>query len=172
MLRKRLRGHSDLQKLKNASLTSADLFEKPLYYTEKNAKKNGVENIKIVKTNVFEKPKITEKFDLIVSNPPYIKSGVIPTLSREVAREPRQALDGGADGLDFYRAICENYVSLLGSGGMLAVEIGFDQKEEVTEIFGRYFKNVIVRPTLRETTGRSQEQINKKRGKKQWQKKA
>ena len=109
---------------------------------KKNAKKNGVDNIKIVKTNVFEKPKITEKFDLIVSNPPYIKSGVIPTLSREVAREPRQALDGGADGLDFYRAICENYVPLLSGGGMLAVEIGFDQKEEVTEIFGRYFKNV------------------------------
>lgn len=72
---------------------------------------------------------------MIVSNPPYIKSDVIPTLSREVKREPTMALDGGEDGLIFYRRIAEYWTGLLAKGGTVAVEIGFDQQEQVSRIF-------------------------------------
>lgn len=80
-------------------------------------------------------------FDLIVSNPPYIRSAVIDTLSKEVKNEPREALDGGGDGLEFYRAICENFKDLLNENGRMMVEIGFDQREEVVEIFKSRFKS-------------------------------
>jgi release factor glutamine methyltransferase len=69
-------------------------------------------------------------FDLVVSNPPYIASGVVPTLDEEVRRhDPAAALDGGEDGLDAYRAILADAPHLLGEGGILALEIGYDQEE-------------------------------------------
>lgn len=75
------------------------------------------------------------RYDLILSNPPYIKTEVLATLGREVQKEPRQALDGGPDGLYFYRAILDNWLCCLKKGGMLAVEIGFDQADEVKALF-------------------------------------
>lgn len=74
------------------------------------------------------------KFHLIVANPPYIPSEVIPTLDPEVQKEPRLALDGGKDGLDFYRAICQNYSSAVCPGGVLAFEVGIGQYEDVMTI--------------------------------------
>ena len=74
-------------------------------------------------------------FDLIVSNPPYVKSAECDTLQREVMREPREALDGGEDGLLFYRAIAERWLPLLRKGGLLLVECGEDQAEDVVSIF-------------------------------------
>ena len=82
------------------------------------------------------------KFDLIVANPPYIKSSVIGELSAEVLHEPLEALDGGDDGLSFYRAICQNFSPLLNDKGTLLVEIGFDQGAEVSELFKKYFQSV------------------------------
>lgn len=73
--------------------------------------------------------------DFIASNPPYIKSGVIPTLQLEVQNEPHEALDGGIDGLVFYRAIAELWAPLLRPGGLLGVEIGEDQAQAVSSIF-------------------------------------
>lgn len=66
-------------------------------------------------------------FDLIISNPPYIESEIIPTLQAEVQKEPKMALDGGADGLDFYRSITQKWSSKLKSGGMIAFELGEGQ---------------------------------------------
>lgn len=74
-------------------------------------------------------------FDLLLSNPPYIPAGDLPGLSREVQREPAMALDGGPDGLRFYRAICENWLSCLAPGGSLLVEIGAGQSAAVQAIF-------------------------------------
>ena len=76
-----------------------------------------------------------ERFDIILSNPPYIASSVIPTLQREVGFEPREALDGGSDGLVFYKRIARFWAGRLSRGGMLAVEIGYDQSAAVTDIF-------------------------------------
>ena len=75
-------------------------------------------------------------FDLVVANPPYIASDVIPTLEPEVQRfEPRLALDGGPDGLDAYRVLAPEILRVLKPGGRFAVEIGFDQRAAVTELF-------------------------------------
>lgn len=79
---------------------------------------------------------ITERFHMIVSNPPYIASSVVDELEPEVRDfDPRAALDGGIDGLDAYRAIAAGAASHLETSGLVAVEIGFDQKEQVTALF-------------------------------------
>ncbi len=78
-----------------------------------------------------------ERYDAIVSNPPYIKSSVIPTLSREVAHEPAAALDGGVDGLVFYRKFLSDYKNLLKPNGFFAFEIGYDQENALTELAGK-----------------------------------
>lgn len=77
-------------------------------------------------------------FDLIVSNPPYIKSGDIPALQSEVLREPHLALDGGKIGLDFYQKICEFWIPKLKKGGVLAFEVGQGQHNDVKKIMGNF----------------------------------
>ena len=95
--------------------------------------KNAKVNVSFTNSNLFEK--VEGIYDIIVSNPPYIKTSVIDGLSDEVKKEPIIALNGGIDGLDFYRAIAINAKKHLKSGGFLAVEIGYDQKDEVKAIF-------------------------------------
>jgi release factor glutamine methyltransferase len=75
-------------------------------------------------------------FDVVLSNPPYVRTAVLASLGREVAEhDPRLALDGGADGLDAYRALLPQAVRLLRPGGLLALEIGFDQEGAVEDLF-------------------------------------
>ena len=86
-----------------------------------------------MESNLFnEIPK--EKYDIIVSNPPYIKREIIKTLQMEVQKEPKIALDGGYDGLDFYRKIVSQSYEFLKYNGYLCLEIGYDQKEDVIDI--------------------------------------
>ena len=73
--------------------------------------------------------------DLILSNPPYIKSEEILTLQKEAQREPSMALDGGADGLDFYKILASDWLSRLPKGGVMAVECGEAQAEDVSQLF-------------------------------------
>jgi release factor glutamine methyltransferase len=75
-------------------------------------------------------------FDLIAVNPPYIRAGEIPALSPEVRKEPMLALDGGADGLDFYRRIAREFRVFLAPGGRLYLEVGYDQADDVTRLLG------------------------------------
>lgn len=121
----------------------ADISEEALRVAEKNAKRLLTEKetgeieqagdgcpAMFVQSNLFEK--VEGQFDMIVSNPPYICTDVIKTLMPEVREhEPRQALDGSADGLLFYRRIIEDSVRYLKRGGMLFFEIGYDQGEAV-----------------------------------------
>ena len=118
----------------NSRITAVDISSKVLNIAKKNAKSNQVENqITFVESNLFENlPK--EKYDIIVSNPPYIKNEKIKTLDKEVQKEPKLALDGGIDGLDFYRAIIKQDYEYLKFNGYLCFEIGYDQKEEVMEL--------------------------------------
>ena len=97
-------------------------------------KKNQVENqIAFLSSNLFQEiPK--EKYDIIVSNPPYIKREVIKSLDEEVKKEPLMALDGGWDGLDFYRKIIHQSYEFLKYKGYLCLEIGYDQKIDVIEL--------------------------------------
>ena len=85
---------------------------------------------------------VEKKFDIIVSNPPYIESSTITTLSKEVQNEPMLALDGGIDGLDFYRIIAKEAYKYIKSGGYILVEIGYNQKESVSNIFKEMLKNI------------------------------
>ncbi len=120
--------------LENVELTALDISEKALDIAITNAKNNHVENkITFVESNLFENL-AQEKYDIIVSNPPYIRKEEIETLDKEVRREPRIALDGGEDGLDFYRKIIDKGYEYLKFGGYICLEIGYDQKEEVMKI--------------------------------------
>ena len=118
----------------NAKIYAIDISEKALEIARKNARKQKVEKqIKFRKSNLFEKIKGI-KFDIIVSNPPYIKTEEIKKLDAEVQKEPQIALDGGKDGLDFYRKIIKDGYQYLKYGGYICLEIGYDQKIDVIEL--------------------------------------
>lgn len=120
--------------LENIEITALDISGKALDIAISNAKNNHVQDkITFVESNLF-KNLGQEKYDIIVSNPPYIKKEEIEKLDREVRREPRIALDGGEDGLDFYRKIIAEGYEYLKYGGYICLEIGYDQKEEVMKI--------------------------------------
>lgn len=106
-----------------------DISEKALAVAGQNAKELGI-SAQFVQSDLFES--IEGRFEYIVSNPPYIRKDMIPTLMEEVRdHEPLIALDGGEDGLDFYRKITREATEHLYSGGMLFFEIGYDQGEAV-----------------------------------------
>lgn len=117
--------------LKNVEIVASDISEKALEVAKINAKKQKT-NIEFIKSNLFES--IKSKFNIIVSNPPYIKTQIIKSLSKEVQNEPHLALDGGKDGLDFYRKIINEAYKNLEQNGALLLEIGYDQKNEVIKI--------------------------------------
>lgn len=120
--------------LENIQLTALDISGKALDIAIANAKNNHVQDkITFVESNLFQDLG-QEKYDIIVSNPPYIRRKEIETLDKEVRREPRLALDGGEDGLDFYRNIIDKGYEYLKYGGYICLEIGYDQKEEVMKI--------------------------------------
>lgn len=111
----------------------ADISEKALQLARTNAERLGAERAEFIVSNLFEK--IEGKFEIIVSNPPYIKAGEIESLMPEVRdHEPHLALDGGEDGLFFYRKITEEAKGHLPGGGMLFYEIGYDQGKAVCRI--------------------------------------
>lgn len=120
--------------LENVQLTALDISGKALDIAISNAKNNHVqEKITFVESNLFE-DLAQEKYDIIVSNPPYIKRKEIENLDMEVRREPKIALDGGEDGLDFYKKIIDKGYEYLKYGGYICLEIGYDQKEGVMKI--------------------------------------
>ena len=118
----------------NVKIYATDISKKALEIAKKNAKFNGVlNNIEFKESNLFDKIK-DMKFDIIVSNPPYIPTEDIKNLPIDVKHEPMIALDGGSDGLEFYRKIFENGYKFLNRLGFICVEIGYNQKENVKKI--------------------------------------
>jgi release factor glutamine methyltransferase len=117
------------------TVTASDIMPDALQTASVNALKNGVsDRITFIESDLFGNiPKA--EFDVIVSNPPYIRTGDIPGLQAEVRDfEPTEALDGGADGLRFYRSIIGTSPLYLKSGGLLAFETGYDQAAEVASL--------------------------------------
>ena len=126
-------------KVPDAVVTMMDVSEPALRTAMGNASLNGVSRRCIfVQSNMFDAIPEDRVYDVIVCNPPYIKSDMIDTLEVEVKdHEPRMALDGGADGLDYYRVIANEASMYLKSGGTLALEIGSDQAADVRKLLDR-----------------------------------
>lgn len=120
-------------KKKSVTIVGADISEDALEVARENARINQA-SVTFVKADLFDG--IRGKFDLITANPPYIKSGEIASLDQEVRDfEPRIALDGGEDGLDFYRRIAERIRRYIVRGGMCIMECGEGQAQEIIRIF-------------------------------------
>lgn len=128
-------GISVAKHLPYQELLLVDLSEKALAVAKKNAEKHLGENVTLLQSDLLTEVR-GKKFSLLLSNPPYIARRVIPGLDREVSEyEPKMALDGGEDGLVFYRRIAKEAKAVLLPGARLYLEIGYDQGESVKDIF-------------------------------------
>lgn len=127
---------------KNVEIYASDISKKAIEIARRNAIANNA-NIEFILSDMFEQISMCD-LDIIVSNPPYIKTDVIKKLSKEVQNEPHIALDGGNDGLNFYKIICSEAYKYVKNGGYIMVEIGYDQKDEVIELFNkiRHYKEI------------------------------
>ena len=121
-----------LSKILNTQVFASDVSTKALEVAEKNNVLNN-SKVEFIESNLFEQIN-GEKFDIIVSNPPYIKNEEIKLLSKQVQNEPYIALAGGEDGLDFYRKIIDEAYKHINKNGYLCLEIGYDQKEDLIKL--------------------------------------
>ena len=134
----------------NCEITAVDISKKALQIAKKNAIINEVEKqITFISSDLFSNLE-SQKFDIIVSNPPYIKRNDIENLEEQVKKEPLIALDGGEDGLDFYKKIIKEAHKYLVSEGYLCLEIGYNQKDEVIKLIEKEetFKNIYSKKDL------------------------
>lgn len=134
-----------LEKLANAEVTALELSDVAFKFLEKNIKLNN-SKVKALKGDVFKSFCDFEdnSFDLIVSNPPYIKSDDIQSLQTEVQYEPKLALDGGKNGYDFYEEIIKKWSSKLKNGGALAFELGENQSDYLAVLMkSQGFDNIL-----------------------------
>ena len=128
---------------KNISVTAADVSDAALMLAKENANLNSAV-VHFVQTDLFEN--IRGRFNIIVCNPPYIRTEEVAALAREVKDfEPRIALDGGEDGLDFYRRLAKDINRYVARGGMLILEVGEDQAADVLRIFEKRDYAIVVK---------------------------
>lgn len=126
---------STLKRKKDAKAYAIDISEKALDVAKKNAELNGVESrVEFCCSDIFETDLEKRDFDVIVSNPPYIPTKDLEKLDEYVKKEPISALDGGNDGMDFYRYIVSQFKSNLKQNGKFIFEIGFDQEELIKNV--------------------------------------
>lgn len=131
-----------------ALIYASDISINALDVAKKNAKSNSLD-ITFIHSDLFNDIETSNQFDIIVSNPPYIETEVIKSLSKEVQEEPIIALDGGKDGLDFYREIIKCAKEYLIKDGYLALEIGYDQKDSVIKLLqDNDYKNIYSKKDL------------------------
>ncbi|ACL77662.1 peptide chain release factor N(5)-glutamine methyltransferase [Ruminiclostridium cellulolyticum] len=126
------------------SIVACDVSQKALDVAKANSELNGVQNrVELCCGDLFDAIKGGQKFDIIVSNPPYIETDIIAGLQKEVrSYEPGLALDGGADGLVFYRRIISSAPERLNRNGWLAFEIGYNQGEKVSALMKESFVDI------------------------------
>lgn len=124
-----------------AEVFASDISSKAIEVAQKNAELNNV-SINFILSDLFSNIKYND-FDVIVSNPPYIETLEINKLSSEVKKEPLIALDGGTDGLDFYKKISENAYDYIKKNGKVYFEIGYNQADKLSEILKYWgFRNI------------------------------
>lgn len=130
--------NEEKQKTQKVSIVASDISSKALEIAKQNAIQNQVEErIQFIQSDMFSKL-IDYKFDVIVSNPPYIETNVISTLSNEVQQEPKIALDGGKDGLEFYKIILKEASNYLKNNGYVLFEIGYNQGERIFDLWEQF----------------------------------
>lgn len=151
---------SILKYCSNIQMTATDINKNAIFKAKENAEKNKVlDRISFIESDLFQN--VTEKFDIIISNPPYIKTNIIHQLDDNVKNyEPKLALDGGEDGLIFYKKITSKANEYLAENGFIMYEIGYDQAEDVTQILiENNFNNIEV---LKDLAGLDRVIIGKK----------
>lgn len=126
--------------LSTVNVTCVEKYPSAFAYLQQNialCKEQGIENVVAVQGDILSEAFASafQGVDAIVSNPPYIETAVLPTLQEEVQKEPTTALDGGEDGLLFYRAIADIWIPKIKTGGIVAVEIGEGQETDVAHLF-------------------------------------
>lgn len=131
--------------VKNASVFAVEKSSEAFGYLKKNISLNSADNVTALNGDIFDKKILCDITpDLILSNPPYIRSEDINTLQLEVRKEPVMALDGGDDGYDFYRELADNWLVRLSDSGAIAVECAEDQTETISKMFGKVGKKISV----------------------------
>ena len=136
--------------INESNIVASDISMKALQIAKLNAEKNLVrKKIEFIESDMFNKI-YKDDFDIIVSNPPYIKTKVIGELDKQVKNEPYIALDGGADGLKFYKIIIENAYKYIKNEGKVFLEIGYDQKNELINLFkeNNHYENIYSKKDL------------------------
>lgn len=138
-----------LAKYTKSTIYASDISRKALEIATRNANDNKV-FVHFILSDMFENI-INKKFDIIVSNPPYIETGTILRLDKSVQKEPHIALDGGNDGLKFYKIIANQAKNYLKPNGMLYLEIGYNQKQAVIQILEKEnYKDIYCKKDLNE----------------------
>lgn len=135
-------GISLAKKLPDCTVYCVEKSKGAFQYLKKNAE--GIDNVIPVLADIAEQIDLPQS-DMIIANPPYIKSAELPTLQREVQQEPKMALDGGEDGLMFYRLINDKWYSKLQPDGVLLLEIGEDQGEAVQKVLTNFTEVTVIR---------------------------
>lgn len=153
-------GISVAKKCQNTSVTCVDISKAALEVAKENGKLNGVKNISFIESDLFEN--VNGKFNVIISNPPYITSAEIKKLMPEVKDfEPHLALDGDSDGLKFYKLIINQSKEYLNENGYILFEIGYDQGEQVKKLlFEKGYTDIEV---LKDLGGNDRVVIGKRR---------
>jgi len=134
----------------DSMVTAVEWSEQAYDYLQRNIELNRATNVTSLRGDVLAGPTGSETYHLVVSNPPYIPTAHIDGLSCEVRQEPMMALDGGQDGLDFYRQIIQTWRCALTPDGMMAFEVGIDQAQSVAELLQTVFEQIYIVPDLNE----------------------
>ncbi|MBQ6021055.1 MAG: peptide chain release factor N(5)-glutamine methyltransferase [Clostridia bacterium] len=136
------------KKCPDCSFTLIDISPTALSFAEKNRSEYGLENVSIAAYDIrdgFEETFFSDRPDVILSNPPYVPSGEIASLQKEVRCEPSLALDGGESGLGYYHVIADKWLPYLGKYGFAAVECGEGQAERISALFSPFGETCVVR---------------------------
>lgn len=146
---------------KNSTVTATDISQEALEVARKNANLNNV-NIEFIESDLFDE--LTERsFDIILSNPPYIETDIINTLEKDVQAEPHLALDGGKDGLEFYKKILNEAHKYLKTNGYIMLEIGYNQGNAVINLEHKNLKLITKQP-IKDLAGNDRVLIFQKEG--------